>query len=79
MKILLIFWIYKKKSINIKSLAIVNNDLFLFLSNSYLVKFNLNGKIKDIIKLPAKLKSFPLFINESILYLSDKNKLIILN
>ncbi len=69
----------KKKSIDIKSLAIVNNDLFLFLSNSYLVKFTINGKIKDIHKLPTKLKSFPLFINDSIVYLNDKNKLIILN
>jgi len=69
----------KKKSIDIKSLAIVNNDLFLFLNNSYLVKFTLDGKIKNIHKLPSKLRSFPLFINDSILYLNDKNKLIILN
>ena len=69
----------KKKTIYIKSLVIVNNDLFLFLNNSYLVKFSLNGKIKNIHKLPPKLKSFPLFINDSIVYLNDKNKLIISN
>ena len=69
----------KKKSINIKSLAIVNNDLFLFLSNSYLVKFTSDGKIKNIHKLSSKLKSFPAFINDSIVYLNDKNKLIIIN
>ena len=69
----------KKKSINIKSLAIVNNDLFLFLSNSYLVKFTSGGKIKNIHKLSSKLKSFPAFINDSIVYLNDKNKLIIIN
>jgi len=69
----------KKKTIYIKSLVIVNNDLFLFLNNSYLVKFSLNGKIKNIHKLPPKLRSFPLFINDSIVYLNDKNKLIILN
>ena len=69
----------KKKTIYIKSLVIVNNDLFLFLNNSYLVKFSLNGKIKNIHKLPPRLRSFPLFINDSIVYLNDKNKLIILN
>ncbi len=69
----------KKKSIDIKSFAIANNDLLLFLNNSYLVKFALKGTIKDIHKLPSKLKSFPLFINGSIVYLNDKNKLIIYN
>ena len=39
----------------------------------------INGKINDITKLPAKLGSSPIFINNSILYLSKKNKLIILN
>ena len=69
----------KKKSVYIKSLVTVNDNLFLFLNNSYLVKFTLEGKIKNIHKLPPKLRSFPLFINDSIVYLSDKNKLIILN
>ena len=69
----------KKKSINIKSLAIINNDLFLFLNNSYLVKFSSAGKIKNINKLSSKLSSFPIFINKSIIYLNNKNKLIILN
>ena len=69
----------KKKSINIKSLAIINNDLFLFLDNSYLVKFSSTGKIKNINKFSSKLSSFPIFINESIIYLNNKNNLIIVN
>ena len=69
----------KKKSVNIKSLAIVNNRLLLFLSNSYLVKFSTVGKIENINKLSSKLNSFPIFINESIIYLNDKNKLVITN
>ena len=68
-----------KKSIKVKMLAIVNNNLFLFLKNSYLIKFNINGEILEINKLPAKLNSFPIFINNSILYLNNKNRLIILN
>tara|TARA_Y200000002_G_scaffold377996_1_gene384532 strand:+ start:1990 stop:3312 length:1323 start_codon:yes stop_codon:yes gene_type:complete len=69
----------KKKSLNIKSLAIINNDIFLFLNNSYLVKFSSIGKIKEISKLPSKLSSFPIFINESIIYLNNKNKLVLVN
>ena len=69
----------KKKSVNIKSLAIINNDLLLFLNNSYLVKFSSVGKIKNIYKLSSKISSFPIFVNESIIYLNNKNKLIITN
>ena len=69
----------KKKSINIKLLALANNNLLLFINNSYLVKFSVEGKIKNINKLPVKLGSLPIFINESMLYLSNKNKLAIIN
>ncbi len=64
---------------DIKSLAIVNSDLYLFLNNSYLVKFATNGKIKNIIKLSSRPNSYPIFINDSIIYLDNKNKLIITN
>jgi len=69
----------KKKSVNIKSLVIINNDLLLFLNNAYLVKFSAAGKIKNIAKLSSKLNSFPIFIEDSMIYLNNKNKLIITN
>ena len=69
----------KKKSVNIKSLVIINNDLLLFLNNAYLVKFGAAGKIKNIAKLSSKLNSFPIFIEDSMIYLNNKNKLIITN
>ena len=69
----------KKRTVQIKTLFIVNNDLYVFLENSYLVKFSSSGNIIDINKLPSKMMSFPIFINESILFLNNKNKLIILN
>ncbi len=69
----------KKKSIDIKSLSLVNNELFIFLKNSYIVKFSVNGKIKKITKMPVKMKSTPIFINDSILYLNNKNQLTIVN
>ena len=69
----------KKKSISIKTLALANNGLLLFLNNSYLVSFNSLGKIKNTVKLPSKPNSLPIFINDSIIYVDNKNKLIILN
>ena len=69
----------KKKSVEIKSFYVVNNKIFLFLENSYLVVFSLEGKIQQIYKLPVKLGTFPIFIDESILYLDKNNKLVKLN
>ena len=69
----------KNKSINIQSLSLLNNKLFVFLKNSYVVKFNVNGKIGEITKLPTKIITFPIFVNESIMFLNNKNKLTVLN
>ena len=40
---------------------------------------DLNGRIKGIDKLKAKLATNPIFINQSILFLDKNNKLVILN
>ena len=69
----------KSKKINIKHLAMLNNNLFIFLHNSYVIKFDTMATIQDIYKLPNKLGSSPIFINESILYLNNKNRLVVLN
>ncbi len=69
----------KKKSIDVKTIFIANNELHLFLKNSYLVRFTSKGNVTDIKKFPSKLNSFPIFINDSILYLDNKNRLIILD
>ncbi len=73
------FFDTKKKIVNIKSLSTINNNIFIFLKNSYVIKFDLKGKIDQINKLPAKLKSFPIFVNERILFLNKKNKLVIID
>ena len=69
----------KKKTIYINSFFIVNNELFIFLENSYLIKFNIIGDIQQINKLPLNIRTSPIFINDSILYLDKKKKLVILN
>ena len=68
----------KKKSVEFKNLFIVNDKIFIFLKNSYLIKLNINGEIEQLEKLPAKIYSNPIFINDSIYYLDDKNKLSII-
>ena len=55
----------KKKSAQFKNIMIINSKIFIFLDNSYLLKFNLKGSIDDIVKLPSKIKSQPIFIDES--------------
>ncbi len=69
----------KKKSVSIKSYSIVNNDIFIFLRNSYLIKFTIQGEIKNIKKLKYKMSTNPIFVDNSIMYLNKKNQLIILN
>ena len=51
----------------------------MFLENSYLVKFDLTGNLIDIMKLPSKLNSRLLFINNNIMYINKSNKIILLN
>ena len=69
----------KEKTIKIKSFSTANNNIIIFLENSYLVKFDMYGKINDISKLPIKMNYLPIFINDSILYFNKNNKLVILN
>ena len=69
----------KKKNLQIKNLFLVNNKIFVFLKNSYIIKIRLDGEIDEIIKLPSKINSHPIFIDNYLMYLNKKNKLIVLN
>ena len=69
----------KKKSLGIKNLMLVNNALFIFLNNSHIIKFNIRGEIDETIKLPSYLNSHPIFIDNFLLYLNKKNKLLLIN
>ncbi len=69
----------KKRSVSIKSLSLANNNLLIFLNNSYVVTFSKNGQVQKIEKLKSKLGTSPIFIDKSVLFLNNKNKLIILN
>ena len=69
----------KKKKIQVKLFRNINNEIFIFLENSYVIKFSINGKLNDIYKLPKKINSDPIFIKNFIYYLNNKNKLVILD
>ena len=69
----------KKKKIHIKFIKIINNQIFVFLNNSYIVKLSAYGVVKEITKLPRKINSNPIFIDEKMIYLSKNNKFVILN
>ncbi|WP_075534123.1 PQQ-binding-like beta-propeller repeat protein [Candidatus Pelagibacter communis] len=69
----------KKKDAQIKSMMIVNNKIFVFLKNSFLLKFDLNGKLKNIDKLPYKINTFPIIIDGSIMFFDFKNRLSVVN
>ncbi len=66
----------KKKNVTFKSFLISNNKILIFLENSYLLIFNLNGTLEEIKKLPYKINSDPIIVKGSIIYLDRKNKII---
>jgi len=69
----------KKKLVDIKNMMIVNNKLFVFLKNSYVLKFSLSGNLEEVKKLSSKIKSNPIFIENFLMFLDKKNRLSILN
>ena len=69
----------KKKKINVNFIKLINNQIFVFLDNSFVVKLSISGVLKDIYKLPKKINSNIIFIDNSLIYLNSKNKITILN
>ena len=69
----------KKKKVKVNLIRLINSKIFVFLNNSFVVKLDVDGEIIDIFKLPKKINSNPIFIENSFIYLNNKNKLIILN
>ena len=69
----------KKKRVVFKDIKMMNSKLFIFLRNSYVVQLSLRGEIEENKKLPSKIKTKPIILNSSIIYLDNKNKLSIIN
>ena len=68
-----------KKKVKLKNIMLADDKIFIFLKNSYVVKFNIKGNIEEINKLPSKINSNPIFINSSMLFLDYRNKLVIVD
>ena len=68
----------KKKKVQVNLIRLINSQIFVFLNNSFVVKFDIDGELKDIYKLPKRINSNPIFVENSLIYLNNKNKLIIL-
>ncbi len=66
----------KKYKVNYRFMMLVNNKIFVYLKNSYILKFSIKGDLLEIVKLPTKLNSNPIIINNKILFVDIKNKLI---
>ena len=68
-----------KKKIQFNSFVLSNNKILIFLNKSFIAQVNINGELEEVYKLASKIKTKPIFINGSILYLDFKNKLKILD
>ena len=68
-----------KKKIIIKSFLILNNDIHIFLENSYILKLKINGDLFKIEKLPKKIDSKPIVIDKSIIYLNKQKRVVVVN
>ncbi len=62
-----------------KNMMILNNNIFIFLNDSRILIFDIYGNFKNKQKLPSKINSIPININNSILFLNNKNKLVVVN
>ncbi len=68
-----------KKKVAVKNFIMANNDLYIFLKNSYVLKFSIRGKLKKILKLKSKINSQPIFVDSSLIYLDKNNKISVVN
>ncbi len=68
----------KQKTALFEDIMFANNKILLLLKNAYIVELDIKGDLRNIFELPGKINSKLIFIDNSILYLNKKNKLIIL-
>ena len=69
----------KKRSAEFQSMMIANNYLYIFLKNSYFLKINFNGEIQSVQKLSSKFKTYPIFVDNSLMFINNKNKLVVID
>ena len=73
------FYETKKRNAFFRNLLLMNDKIFIFLNNSFVLNFDIIGNLDNIKKLPTKINSNPIIIDGSIIYLDKKNRLSIVN
>lgn len=69
----------KNKKNNYSNIIILNNDINIFLENSKVLNFDINGQFKKITDLPNKFYTKPILIENSMLFLNNGKKLVVIN
>jgi outer membrane protein assembly factor BamB len=69
----------KKKEAGFKDLMIINDQIMIFLQNSFIILLKINGEIEYVRKLPTYIKTSPMVIDKSLIFLDKKNKITILD
>ena len=67
------------QSVKFKNMFLVNNHIYVFLKNSLFLKYDINGNLEKVEKLPRKIYSHPMFIDNSMIYVSDNKKISMLD
>ncbi len=60
-----------------KEIMMLNNNIFIFLENSKVLELSAKGKFITLFKLPSKITSSPISIENSIAFLSKKRFIIV--
>ena len=72
------FFEIKQETALFEDILFANDKILIQLKNSYIVEFDIKGDIINIFKFQNKINSKLIFIDNSIIYLNKKNKLIVL-
>ena len=69
----------KKKQVKFLQMMMINSKLYIFLKNSYVLKFSVDGNLENVLKLPSKINSEPILLEGKIFYINKKNRLVGIN
>ena len=58
---------------------LANNYIYIFLENSFFLKFDIKGKLEKVERLPSKIHSHPMFIDNNMIYISSNKKISVLD
>jgi outer membrane protein assembly factor BamB len=73
------FFNIKKKYLKINNLMLLNNEIFIFLKNTYVLKLSIDGTLKEVRKFPSTINSKPIIVDNKIFYFDKKGKIFVIN